>query len=368
MVVRVLDSQSLTVAMPRLATLPMAMPVTFLGCGKLASSILDGLLTSVYNQVPPMKSSFEGDGINTSSALKTFVPTSLIACVHQQSSADALQAKYENDSIVSVLKDANVEGASMGEVVVLGCKPTAYKEILSAEGMKDALSGQKVLINLMIGVSTQELSEAIYGPGPFSRAALEQQCAIVNCIPNTAASVQQSMTLIYDDEDPLPGWALEVVVALFSKVGEVKRIPHSLNDLAPIMSTLTASTAAFFAVALEGVAKGATELGLNQMTAMEIAAASMRGAAGLVSGGATAEGVRQRIATKGGSTAQGLEILNEKEVMRAMADAMKKTSEAARKMADKDYWKKSGVQKSEAHEPEGQTARAEDAEDQDLEK
>ena len=331
--------------------LSMAMPVTFLGCGKLASSILEGLLLSIYNQVPPMKSSIEGDGISTPDALKTFIPTSLVACVHRESSADALRAKHKDRGMVAVLQDANVEGASMGEVIILGCKPTAYKEILSAEGMKDALSGQKVLINLMIGVSPQELSEAIYGPGPFSKAALEQQCAIVNCIPNTAAAVQQSMTLVYDNEDPLPAWALETVVAFFNKVGVVKRIPYSLQNLAPILSSLAASTAAFFAVALEGVAKGAIEQGLNEMTAMEIAAASMRGAADLVSSGQTAEAVRQRIATKGGSTAQGLEILEEKEVMQAMAKAMGKTSEAASKMAHKDYWKKSGEQK---HAPQDQ--------------
>ena len=349
--------------MPRVQTVTMAMPVTFLGCGKLASSILDGLLLSVYNQVPPMKSSFEGDGISTPDALKSFIPTSFTACVHRQSSADALLTKHQNDSIVHVLANANVEGASLGDVIILGCKPTAYKEILSAEGMKDAVSGQKVLINLMSGVSPKDLNEAIYGPGPFSKAALEQQCAIVNCIPNTAAAVRQSMTLIYDDEDPLPGWALEKVVGLFSKVGEVKRIPYSLKDLAPTMSTLTASTAAFFALALEGVAKGAIEQGLNEMSAMEIAAASMRGTADLVSSGETPGGVRQRIATKGGSTAQGLEILEKMKVMEAMAEAMKKASNAASKMGDKGFWKKKDEQEQT---PQERTTQAEDAQDEDL--
>ena len=68
-------------------------------------------------------------------------------------------------------------------------------------------------------------------------------------------------------------------------VGEVKRIPHSLRGLTPVLATLGASTAAFFAVVLEGVARGAVEAGLNEITAMEIAAEAMRGAAGLVAGG-----------------------------------------------------------------------------------
>lgn len=341
----------------------MAMPITFLGCGKLGSSILDGLLKSVYDHVPPMKSSFEGDGISTPDALKNFVPTSLIACVHRQSSADALLARYRKDSIVHVLTNANVEGVSLGDVIILGCKPTAYKEIIAAEGMKDALAGQKVLINLMIGVSTKDLSEAIYGPGPFSKAALERQCAIVSCTPNTAAAVRQSMTLVYDDEDPLPAWALEKVVGLFSKVGVVKRIPHSLVDLAPTMSTLTASTAAFFALALEGLTKGAVEEGLNEMTAMEIAAASMRGAADLISGGETPESVRRRIATKGGSTAQGLEILEKMKVKDAMAEAMRKASGAASQMGDKDFWKEEGGQ---AQSTQDKSAQAEGTQDEDM--
>lgn len=247
--------------------------------------------------------------------------------------------------------------------------------------MKEALSGQKVLVNLMVGVSPRDLSEAIYGPGPFSRGVLESQCAIVNVTPNTAAAVGQSMTLIYEDEEPLPGWALEVVVALFSTIGEVKRIPHSLSNLKPLLATLTASTAAFFAVALEGVAKGAVELGLNQMTAMEIAAEAMKGAAGLIVGGETAEGVKARIATKGGSTARGLEILEREGVERAMAEALVTAAEAAGRMGDKDFWKKGSEEekaseKTQEHEveevelqedePENQKVTADDTDDADM--
>ena len=324
--------------MPRVPAITVALPITFLGCGKLGSSILDGLLTSVYNGPPIKKSRGLDDGISTPEAVKTFAITSLIACVHQPSSGEALQTKYENDSVVHVLTNANVEGAQLGDVIILGCKPTHYQTILSAEGMKDALSG-KTLVNLMVGVSTKELTDAIYGQGPFSKSDLESQCHIMSVTPNTAAAVRQSMTLIYDDEDALPAWALEKVVALFNKVGEVKRIPYSLNNLAPVTSTLTASTAAYFSLALEGVVKGAVEQGLNQQTATEIAAAAMRGAAELVDAGQTPDYVRQRIATKGGSTAQGLEILEKGKVLESMADAMKKASGAASKMGDRSFWK-----------------------------
>ena len=361
--------------MPRVPTLAIPLPVTFLGCGKLGTAVLDGLLASTYAQPTPLKSSQE-------STTQNFTPTALIACVHHENSASALSTKYENhDRLVSVLCNDNIQGVLSGSVIILGCKPTAYKEILSEEGMQEALSGQKVLVNLMVGVSPAEISEAIYGPGPFSRGALEQHCAVVNVTPNTAAAVRQSMTLIYEDEEPLPGWALEVVVALFNTVGEVKRIPHSLTGLKPVLATLGASTAAFFAVALEGVAKGAVELGLNEMTAMEIAAEAMRGAAGLVAGGETAEGVRARIATKGGSTAKGLEVLEREGVGRALTEAMRVASEAAGRMGDKGFWKKEDdemedqggevnpeeqEQESQDYDSENHKVKAEDTDDADM--
>ncbi len=191
--------------------------------------------------------------------------------------------------------------------------------------MRDALSS-KILVSFVGGVTIHMLQEAIYGHDASSESESDAQkrCQIIRVTPSTAAAVRGSFTLVIEEKDhPYPPQVLTTVNSLFSRVGSVRNIPDSLGHVG---ATLSASSPAFFALALEGAVNGAIELGMDRAAALEMAAASMRGAADLVTHGESPDEVRRKIATPGGSTAVGLDLLEEAGVKQSMHQAIAKTA------------------------------------------
>ena len=219
----------------------------------------------------------------------------------------------------------NVRGVKQADLVMLGVEPSVFREVLAEPGMRDALSS-KILVSFVGGITIHMLREAIYGHEASSKSESDAQkeCQIIRVTPSTAAAVRGSFTLVIEEKDhPYPPQLLNKINSLFSRIGSVRNIPDSL---AHVGATLASSGPAFFALVLEGTVNGAVELGMDRVAALEMAAASMRGAADLVAHGESPDEVRRKIATPGGSTAVGLELLEEAGVKRSMQQAILKTA------------------------------------------
>ena len=225
-----------------------------------------------------------------------------------------------------MLANENVRGVKEGAIIILGVEPNVYESVLAEAGMRDALSG-KILVSLVGGVSISQLKTAIYGSDVLKdgEAGAQKQCQIVRVTPSTASAVRDSYTLIVEENDEhYPPSAIDPVYSLFMRVGSVKLWPASLSSAG---ATLSASSPAFFALALEGAVKGAAELGVDKEDALQMAAAAMRGAAALISSGELPEEVRRKVATPGGSTERGLKLLEERgDLVNVMCDAVKVTA------------------------------------------
>jgi len=118
---------------------------------------------------------------------------------------------------VKVLTNENVKGVESADVIILGVEPKVYEEVVSQPGMRDALTG-KILVSIVGGVSTKMLANAIYGQAPLSKEEKKKgtQCQIIRVLPNTAAAVRDSMSLIIEEEkDQYPPFVLSPVVSLF---------------------------------------------------------------------------------------------------------------------------------------------------------
>ena len=298
----------------------------------MSSSIVEGILSSLsehyFHFTPPNP---DPDHIERPSAI---LPTSLIACVHKQDSADALKKRFEKSSVVQVLANENVRGVKEGAIIILGVEPDQYQNVLSQEGMREALTS-KILVSLIGGVTIPKLETAIYGANALQDEGSEKQCQIIRVTPSTASAVRDSYSLIVEEgENHYPPSTLNPVYSLFLRVGTVKMWPEASIGAA---ATLAASSGAFFALAIEGVIKGAIELGIDRNEATEMAVAAMRGTAQLITHGDEPKDVRRKIATPGGSTEAGLKILEEKcDLVNVMAEAVKKTTTRLGGLGDKE--------------------------------
>ena len=292
--------------------------------GNLSSAVLDGMISSSHDPPEHFSASTQTPKVVSSLSEPNLVPRNFVACVHSQGSAVSLKKRYDSAD-VTILARENVRGVKQADLVILGVEPSVVGEVLAEPGMRDALTN-KILVSFVGGANVRMLQEAIYGQDSPSKLESDapKRCQIIRVIPSTAAAVRGSFTLVIEEKGhPYPPQLLNKITSLFLRVGSVRKIPDSIGHVG---ATLGASSPAFFALVLEGAVDGAVELGMDRAAALEMAAAAMRGAADLVAHGEGPEDVRRGIATPGGSTAVGLNLLEKAGAKQSMQQAIATTA------------------------------------------
>lgn len=308
--------------------------LTVLGCGTLGIAILAGILDSIShhpNQSAAPSPAYPDSGTatpitstSTSTSTSTTIespsiklngtkpslntPTEFVACVRRPESAKriklAVQA-YTDLTPVTILQNENVRGVEAADLVILGCKPYMVKDILSEPGVQRALAG-KLLISICAGVPVDQISQALYNL-PYAELPSDA-CRIVRVMPNTAALVRESMTVIASSSPPLPQHMQDLTDWVFTRVGRTVHLPPPMMD---VSTALCGSGPAFLALFLEAMADGAVAMGLPRAEAQLMAAQTMRGTAGLVLNGDHPAIIREKVSTPGGCTIGGLLVLEE---------------------------------------------------------
>ncbi|KAE8417955.1 pyrroline-5-carboxylate reductase dimerization-domain-containing protein [Aspergillus pseudocaelatus] len=269
----------------------------FIGCGNMGSAILDGLLEATRSE--PQNSKI----------------TNFIAGTKSAASANKLNDKYHADSErVVVLRGSNVKVMEQADIILLACKPFLAQSILSEPGVAEALAG-KFVISVMAGKTPAEIMEYIYGDNSNQTA---NRPVIVTAMPNVAARLRQSMTII--EENPaLSKDRAEILKWIFEQIGTVKFVAPDLVDVGSMVS---GAAMALMTLAVDGIMDGAVMEGFRRPDAMEVSAQVLEGLAGLLREGVHPAILRESISSPRGCTIQGLYALEKNGVRGAYAEAL----------------------------------------------
>lgn len=194
--------------------------------------------------------------------------------------------------------------------------------------MRDALKG-KLLISILAGTPVSHLEDILGASTPYpgpSKYNPTTDCRIVRVMPNTAALIRQSMTVIATSSPPLPSEHNALVTWIFQRIGSVRTLPPSTLDTC---TALCGSGPAFFALMLEAMADGAVAMGLPRVDAQFMAAQTMKGTAGLVLNGEHPAVLRDKVSTPGGCTIGGLLVLEEGSVRGTLARGLREAAVVA---------------------------------------
>ncbi|KAK2734585.1 delta 1-pyrroline-5-carboxylate reductase [Myotisia sp. PD_48] len=292
--------------------------LTFLGCGTLGTAILSGILASIDE---PTSTSTDTAASEELSPAQT--PSRFIACVRRPESAKRIQqAVQKYKTPVTVLQNENIEGVKSSHAVILGCKPYMLDDVINVPGMREALKG-KLLISILAGVTAEQIENTLYKGSSVPDA---DKCRVVRAMPNTAAVVRESMTVINTTTPPLPPQSNALVKWIFSRVGRVAVLPPNLMDAS---TALAGSGPAFVALILEALGDGAVAMGLPRADAQPMAAQVMRGMSAMVLAGEHPALIRDKTSTPGGCTIGGLLVLEEGSVRGTVARAIREATVVA---------------------------------------
>jgi pyrroline-5-carboxylate reductase len=222
--------------------------------------------------------------------------------------------------MLKVVRHENIAAVQQSEVVLLACKPSMVKDLLSESGMAKALHG-KLLISVCAGVTVEDIEIALHGAVPVKDPDEDGRCRIVRAMCNTAALIRESMTVIAETNPPMPPDVQTLVTWIFKRIGDVVYLPAG--------TALCASGPAMFALMLEAAIDGAVAMGLPRAEATRMATQTMRGTTGLVASGEHPAILREKVCTPGGCTIGGIMVLEEGRARGTISRAVRESTVVA---------------------------------------
>lgn len=210
--------------------------------------------------------------------------------------AAALAAELGGEAVAS-----NQELASRADVVVLAVKPAKLAEA-AAE-----LAGAKALISLLGATSLGTVREAFPG------------AQVVRVMPNVGVEVRQGVLCLAGEPD-------SAVRKLLEGIGHVVELPDAQFDAA---TAVMGCSPAYFALVVETIADAGAAAGLDEELARELVIETAVGTAELLRTHHPAE-VRKAVASPGGSTEAGLEVLDREGAREAFEAAVRASLERMR--------------------------------------
>ena len=258
----------------------------FIGAGKLAASVIRGLL------------------------LKNFcAPDAILASEPNVETRTQLQ----NELGISLRTD-NSEIAAKAETVFLGVKPQMVLPVL--RGLGAALT-DKLVVSFAAGIRIAQMEEIT--PARIMRVLTNTPSAIGRGVSAFASGPRAT------EQDR------EKIRMMFGAIGLVVEVDDEQIDAA---TALAGGGPAFVYAMIEALARGGEKMRLNKQASLQLAAQTALGAAEMMitSGKSPAELVKM-VVSPGGTTAAGLRVMEERSVADALADAVEAATKRGQEMA-----------------------------------
>jgi len=183
----------------------------------------------------------------------------------------------------------------MPALVMLGVKPQKLDEV--APMLAPVLDTRTVLISILAGVEQASMRQRFPGVG-----------TIVKAMPNTPVRLRKGVTALYGDSDDT--LARATVERLMQALGHAEWFDD--EQLFQAAGHLSGAGPAFLFRFIDALALAGAELGLPREQSVRLAAAMVEGAGALAAGaGESPAQLAERVASPGGTTQAGLNVLDE---------------------------------------------------------
>ena len=258
----------------------------FIGCGKMASAIIKGILKSDAKFV------IKGAEINPEIA---------------QAASDRLKIPVLTDNKMLVMDS---------DVIFIAVKPNCVVDILNE--IKSELTPEKLIISIAAGVSTEKI-ESILGKN-----------RVVRVMPNTPALVLEGMSGVCKGQYATDDDA-KFAVKVMTSIGKCIEVQENQMD---IVTAISGSGPAFFYQVIEDMARAGEKLGLDYDKSLMLATQTALGSAKMVfdRGELSVQTLIDNVATKGGCTFVGITKMKEDNSSKLFFDVIEGTTQKAHEL------------------------------------
>ena len=259
--------------------------IGFIGCGKMAGAIIKGIIKSNF-----------------------ITPDKVLA---SKSNPDNLNETAQKLGIKVVLD--NKEVAKFGDIIFIGVKPNQVKVVL--EEIKTCIAPEKIVVSMAAGVKVSKIEEYL----PNTK--------VIRVMPNTPVLVNEGMTgvnkgRLANDSD------LEQIQAIFNSIGKSVVVEENQMD---IVTAISGSGPAFFYKVINDIARAGEKLGLDYEKALLLSIQTALGSAKMaLNRTVSMEELISNVATKGGCTRVGVDIMDGVNTDKIFTEVIEKTAKKAK--------------------------------------
>ena len=239
-----------------------------------------------------MQVGFIGSG-NMAGALARGWGDPVLCTDHGSGRAQALVDELGGEALTS-----NRELAERADLTILAHKPAQLEQVAGEAGE----AARKVVVSIVAGASVADVQ------------ALYPHATVFRVLPNTPAALRKGVLIFTQTDDQ----RVEPVKALFARLGTVVDVPEKLMRVA---NSISGVGPAYWSLLVEAWTDSAIRHGMPPAQAATLVRETMAGTAALLDHTDTLA-LRRGVTSPGGTTARGLNALEQGGVRAALANAM----------------------------------------------
>ncbi len=228
-------------------------------------------------------------------------PTDVVLSNRSAAKLDAIRSEHPAVAVTC----NNREAARDAHMIILAVKPWLIKEVID----EIQPTREQVVVSVAAGIDFASLDAMLPQRGN----------TIFRLIPNTAISLQESLTLISSHNATAE--QEQFMLDIFNEMGMAMLIPESQMSAA---TSMTSSGIAYALKYIQAAMQAGVELGIYPHDAMKMVAQSMKGAAELILQKDTHPSVEiDKVCTPRGYTIKGINTLESHGFTTAIIEAIK---------------------------------------------
>lgn len=262
--------------------------IGFIGAGKMAQAMIEGILNS--NKVSPEH---------------------IMASATTEKTLDKINTQYR----ILTTKN-NTDVAKFADLLILAVKPDLHSTII--EMIKNEVKKDVIIVTIAAGITLDDV-EMFFG----------RKIKAIRTMPNTPSLVGEGMCVICPNVHVNKN-ELEKVEELFQSFGKTERLEEKLMNAVPAIS---GSSPAYIYMAIEALADGGVRQGIPREKAYRLAAQAVLGAAKMVLETGIHPGeLKDNVCTPGGATIEAIASLEKNHFRGAILSAMESCTDKVKSL------------------------------------
>jgi pyrroline-5-carboxylate reductase len=244
----------------------------------------------------------------------------ILAGVHKEHTCYACEPRAERQAVLKkkyrVIFGMVADVVKVSDVVVLAIKPQDIPDVLAE--MRTLAIKNKLIVSIAAGVTTGSVEKKLGG------------ARVVRVMPNLPAMTGEGVSGVCRGKKATPK---DVAVArkIFDAIGRTVIVPEKMMDG---ITAVSGSGPAYVFLVAECWMKAARKLGFSEQEARQLVYQTLTGSVHmLVKSTDSAEALRQKVTSKGGTTQAAMDVFMKKNISGMFEAALKAARDRAKQLS-----------------------------------